>query len=100
MSTTISFISENQFTVEGHAMYGEYGQDIVCSAISSMLYLTMRGLENNDEIRVNTGDGFIDVEIKFPFNNFSKAFLYAFYQSLKELEILYPNHVKIEGVPY
>lgn len=34
------------FSYEGHAGYAEYGQDIVCSAVTAQLMMTYNGLES------------------------------------------------------
>ncbi len=39
-----------QFQVDGHAGYGEYGQDIVCSAVSAIVISSINGLILHAEI--------------------------------------------------
>lgn len=34
-----------EFTIQGHAGFGEYGKDIVCSAVSAIAYTALGGLE-------------------------------------------------------
>ena len=37
-------ITENSILVEGHADYADHGKDIVCAAVSAILYTAQLGL--------------------------------------------------------
>lgn len=37
-------ITENSILVEGHANYADHGEDIVCAAVSAILYTAQLGL--------------------------------------------------------
>ena len=45
---TIKFLKKNEriiyFEITGHANHGEYGEDIVCSTVSSVSQMTLNGL--------------------------------------------------------
>lgn len=41
----------NSVTMEGHAGYGKKGSDIVCAAVSTLLYVQVRLLEKQDKLR-------------------------------------------------
>ena len=82
-------------SVLGHAMYDEYGKDIVCSAVSSIVTTTVNGIlaldkdslnyEVNEEglFITNIGDGNTQTLI----NNMVSL--------LKELEDEYPTNIKV-----
>ena len=48
----------------GHAMFDDYGKDIVCAAVSSIVITTVNGILgiDKDSIKVNTEDE-IEIEI-------------------------------------
>ena len=81
----------------GHANYAEYGKDIVCASISSILtttvnailtfdksYITYENKKDNFMIKVNKNNEIVDNLI----SNMLKM--------LKELENDYPKNIKIE----
>jgi uncharacterized protein YsxB (DUF464 family) len=53
------------FTVSGHSNYGEYGSDIVCSAVSALAQTTVLGLEvvANIKVKHRIKDGFLSCDI-------------------------------------
>lgn len=58
--------SKDRISVEGHADYGPYGQDIVCSAVSTLLQTYIESVANlsSDEIKYSIGEGRAFVEHK------------------------------------
>lgn len=87
----------NLVQVLGHADYDEYGKDIVCSAVSSIVTTTINGIlmfdknyisyeEHKDkfEIIVNTHNEIVDNLINNMLN------------MLKEIEVDYPKNIKIK----
>ena len=61
MITVTIFKNENQFSrIEsvGHAGYADYGQDIICSAVSVLLINTLNSIEKftTDKVEVSSMD--------------------------------------------
>ena len=90
---------ENCILITGHALFNDYGNDIVCSAVSSIVITTINGIlsindkaikyENKDGIKINllSKD---DITLKLIDNMILL---------LKELSDKYPKNIKIkEGV--
>ena len=50
-----------QFTVEGHSGYAESGSDIVCASVSSVVWLTVNGIEKQNlaQLSYEERDGFV-----------------------------------------
>ncbi len=84
------------FVVTGHAGYGEEGEDIVCSAVSSAVQLVCNTItdffhadadaavgENRIELRLNSSD------------DPSEKLLESFYDHMKYIQEAYPG-VKVE----
>ncbi|MBO5375283.1 MAG: ribosomal-processing cysteine protease Prp [Bacilli bacterium] len=87
----------NQVQILGHADYDEYGKDIVCSAVSSIVTTTINGIlmfdknyisysENKDkfEIIINVHNEIVDNLINNMLN------------MLKEIEVDYPKNIKLK----
>lgn len=43
--------TDRRMTVQGHAGYGVKGQDVVCAAVSALVYALVATLEEADNIR-------------------------------------------------
>ena len=51
-------IKKNSITVDGHAMYDDYGKDIVCAGASSILITTVNAILkfDNEALKVIEGN--------------------------------------------
>lgn len=57
--------SKNRLTVEGHAGYAPKGQDIVCAAVSALVYALIGTLEETENVAdVILRPGYAAVEAK------------------------------------
>ena len=90
-------VSTNKINIIGHADFGTYGKDIVCSSVSSIMTTTINGIlrfnnkyisyqkkENDFQIVINEHNEIVDNLIE----NMISLF--------KELEQDYPKNIKIE----
>ena len=90
-------VSTNKINIIGHADFGTYGKDIVCSSVSSIMTTTVNGIlrfnnkyisykekENDFQIVINEHNEIVDNLIE----NMISLF--------KELEQDYPKNIKIE----
>ena len=78
--------------IKGHAGYAKYGQDIVCSSVSSLTYFFIRSIERIEEtsikhLKINDGD----VKIKLNISEKTKPLLEVFQLLLKDVETQYPS---------
>ena len=50
-----------QFTVSGHSGFAESGSDIVCASVSSVVWLTINGIEKQNlaKLSYEEDDGFV-----------------------------------------
>ena len=55
----------SRLQIKGHAGYAESGYDIVCSAVSTALWMAMKGLEEQElaALSYTEDDGFVDCHI-------------------------------------
>lgn len=91
---------DNIISISGHAMYADYGKDIVCSAVSSIVITTINGiLTINDQAITykNKTDG-IEIEIK-SFDDVTLKLIDNMIQLLTKLSNNYPKNLKVkEGI--
>lgn len=77
-------------------MYDDFGKDIVCSSVSSIIITTVNGIDSLDNTYMNTKyikDGLnIDIIKK---DNTCDILINNMLDLLSELESNYPNNIKI-----
>ena len=86
------------FSLQGHAGYGEAGQDIVCAAVSSAAYLTVNTLTDVCHVtplslRVGEGEMFFRIEPKD--EPLCRDLLAGLKLHLTALEEQYPGCLKV-----
>ncbi len=89
---------ENTFELAmvGHAGYAEEGKDIVCSAISILVYVLENAVENPDvfEKQFNIKPGLVMAQFMFKNTERMNAVLDVFENGLKIVSENYPEYVK------
>ena len=90
-------ILKNKIEIKGHALYDDYGKDIVCSAVSSIVTTTINGIIsiNEDAILYQVSDGKIVIEIKKD-DKITLKLIDNMIDLLSKLSSDYPNNIKIE----
>lgn len=91
-------VKENKDTISisGHANFKEYGKDIVCASVSSIIYTTVNGIFNIDRDAIKFTDNEKLLEIKVI--NRSKVvdiLINSMLDLLNELQSQYPKNIKI-----
>ena len=100
--TTAKFLFSDDtvisFEVSGHSGAGEYGSDIVCSAVSSAIYMAANTIieimKLNPEAEVR--DGYFKFTMNVDDARKSKTISDGLYLHLRELQGQYPNNLKLE----
>ena len=85
-----------KISIKGHAMYDDYGKDIVCASVSTMVITTVNAVsrfEQND-ITCNQDDGFVEIVIN-THNSITDTLIDNLIDLLKELEQQYNKNLKI-----
>ncbi len=83
--------------IQGHAMYADFGKDIVCSAVSSIATTTINGILSFDKEGLSyevSEDGLVIKDIKI--DNITQTLLNNMISLLKELENDYPTNVEVK----
>ena len=58
-------LEPNAVTVSGHADYAKRGEDIVCAAMSTLVYVQVRLLEKDGALQsLETADGFVRMKLR------------------------------------
>lgn len=85
----------------GHSGYADYGNDIVCAALSTALQIPLIGiqelLKENPKFEINE-DGFLNVDLRKlseKSKNEMNVSLESMYLFLKELSKQYPKNIKL-----
>ncbi len=84
--------------LSGHSGYGEAGGDIVCSAVSSAVYMTANTISEIMHLPLETeiSDGYLKIQMDFDTARKARVLSDGLYLHLTELEKQYPDYLKIE----
>jgi len=90
-------VLKKEIEIKGHALYDDYGKDIVCSAVSSIVITTVNGIISIDEdaILYQVSDGKIVIKIKKD-DEITTKLIDNMIDLLKKLSSDYPDNIKIE----
>lgn len=87
-------MTNNRVTIEGHADFAPRGEDIVCAAVSALVYALIAALEEKQQIReMVIRPGYVTVAAK---DASCKAEFAMLYGGLGQLAARYPQCVKVE----
>ena len=97
----VSVLKENRkykkITILGHAMYDDYGKDIVCSSCSSIVITTVNGIlalkKGSLDYLVSKKGMTINVKID---DETTQILLNNMVSLLRELEGNYPNNIEVK----
>ena len=89
-------IEKNKIDVKGHSGYDEYGKDIVCSSVSTLVISTINNILDIDQesILYEEKDNEIKIEIKKD-NEIVNKLINNMVLMLEDLEKDYPKNIKI-----
>ena len=97
----VKVIKENsnysKISINGHAMYDDYGKDIVCSAASSITTTTINGILtlNEDSLSYQVKEGSLVIE-NISTDETTQKLLENMVSLLKELEEQYPTNIEVK----
>ena len=100
--TTAKFLFSDDtivsFELSGHSDYAEEGSDIVCSAVSSAVYMAANTIIEIMKISPEAvvRDGYLKLEMNLDDARKSKVITDGLYLHLSELQGQYPNNLKLE----
>lgn len=89
-------IQDDSIVINGHAMFDDYGKDIVCASVSSIAITTINAIIefDNTSIDVSQNDGYLKIDI-LKHNKNVDILISNMIKLFEELEKKYPNNIKI-----
>ncbi len=89
-------IQKEEITITGHANFADYGQDIVCASVSSIVTTTINAILSFDEkaLVYEENKDKLNLE-KLKKDNITETLLKNMIRLLKELAQSYPQNIKI-----
>ncbi len=93
----INVIGNDKIEILGHAMYDDYGKDIVCSACSSIVTTTVNGILalNKNSLSYLVGKKGMTIDIKND-DETTQILIHNMVSLLKELEGNYPDNIEVK----
>ena len=89
-------LKENYIQISGHAKFDDYGKDIVCASVSSIVYTTINAILNFDNSAIKVSDK-NDLIIEILSNDtITNKLLDNMFVMLNDLEKQYPENIKIK----
>ena len=98
---SVKVVKENSNVVKvsvlGHAMYDEYGKDIVCSACSSIVTTTVNGILaiNKESLSYEVSDKGLTIEV-LDNEVVTQTLINNMVNLLKDLEEQYPENIEVK----
>ena len=89
--------SSNSLIVTGHANYDDYGKDIVCASVSSLITCTVNGIYSLNKNSILYKDDSNTIEIKILDDENALKLFNNLILMLKDLAKDYPKNTKIES---
>ncbi len=89
-------IKEDEILIKGHAMFDDFGKDIVCASVSSIAITTINAIIefDNTSIDASQNDGYLKIDI-LKHNKNVDILISNMIKLFEELEMKYPNNIKI-----
>ena len=90
-------VKPDDITISGHADYDEYGKDIVCASVSSIVTTSVNAILSFDKnvIKYTVKEGLISIKILIH-DDTTDTLLNNMVNMLEELTSDYPKNIKIE----
>ena len=90
-------VSDKKISILGHAMFDEYGKDIVCSACSSIVTTTVNGILSidKDSLDYSINEEGMEITIKKG-DEITSKLIDNMVNLLRELESNYPNNIEVK----
>jgi len=83
----------DEISITGHAMFDDFGKDIVCSSVSSIVITTVNAIERIDQESITYEEQPFFIRVKKD-SDITQRLLENMIDLLKELELQYPKNIK------
>lgn len=84
-----------KIAIDGHALSGPYGQDLVCAAVSAISTGTLNALAPEKNVTLVQRDGYAEIALKGRASETVTIVLETMFIQLKTVQQSHPKNVKI-----
>ena len=86
----------DRITVTGHANYANFGQDIVCAGVSTLIQTLIQSVEEltTDKIQYDMQPGTVDIKF-WSLSDLTKVLADSFFIGLELIISEYPDYVEL-----
>lgn len=86
----------DRITVEGHANFAAYGQDIVCAGVSTLVQTLIQSVEEltTDKIQYDMQPGTVDIKF-WSLSDLTKVLVDSFFIGIEQIISEYPDYVEL-----
>lgn len=88
--------NKNIITISGHANSAEYGKDIVCASVSSIIYTTVNALKRINEKSIDFEDTTVMKITILENDEITNALITNMMELLESLETDYPKNLNVK----
>ena len=89
-------VTKKNISILGHAMYDDYGKDIVCAAVSGIVMTSVEGIASIDESAIDIEQNKDNLNIIInKHDDITNKLIKTMINLLTELEKKYPKNIKI-----
>lgn len=89
-------VTKKNISILGHAMYDDYGKDIVCAAASSIVMTSVESIAAIDNLSIDVKESKDKLTIIInKHDDITNKLIKVMLNLLTELEKKYPNNIKI-----
>ena len=88
----------DSIVISGHALFAEYGKDIVCAAVSTAAIMTINAVESLNEkenIKVIIEEGYVEIKV-LKLTKVVLGLLNNLTYTLNDIKLQFPNNLKEE----
>ena len=89
-------VTKKDISITGHAMYDDYGKDIVCAAVSSIVMTSVEGIASIKEDAIDAKEQKDKLTITInSYDEVTTKLINTMLNLLNELQKKYPKNIKI-----
>ena len=89
-------VTKDNISIHGHAMYDDYGKDIVCAAVSSTVITSVESIASIDKTAIDVKEATDKLTITInKHDKITDKLIDTMLNLLKEIEKKYPKNIKI-----
>lgn len=87
----------DSITIKGHANYAEYGKDIVCASVSTLIQTLIASLEEltEEDLSYQAEAGNVEIVFNEDLSEVAQLLVKSFFIGANGIAAAYPDHVTV-----